>query len=103
MRCSTTRWAGRAVFDAAGASVAQRYQALPSTSSLRQVIEVRFPGFPAPPLGLLFKLVTSIENWLAADPANVAVVHCMVRVPTATATAADDTMGCHCHCHCHCH
>ena len=42
-----------------------------------QVMECRFPGFPAPPLGLLFKIVGSIEHWLDADPANVAVVHCM--------------------------
>lgn len=41
------------------------------------MIEVRFPGFPCPPLGFLFKICTSIENWLGADPANVAVVHCM--------------------------
>ena len=63
---------------------------------------MHFPGFPAPPLvsaaprarlrcaaelaspcwplqGLLFKICTSIENWLNADPLNVAVVHCMVR------------------------
>jgi protein-tyrosine phosphatase len=42
-----------------------------------QVMECHFPGFPSPPLGLLIKIVTSIENWLAADPANVAVIHCM--------------------------
>eukprot|EP01138_Halocafeteria_seosinensis_P005583 gb/GECG01005706.1/.p1 GENE.gb/GECG01005706.1/~~gb/GECG01005706.1/.p1 ORF type:complete len:661 (+),score=112.01 gb/GECG01005706.1/:1-1983(+) len=43
-----------------------------------QVIEYSFKGHPAPPLGLLFKLVTSIESWLVADEANnVAVVHCM--------------------------
>lgn len=48
-----------------------------------QVIEVKFPGFPAPPLGLLFKICTSIENWLAADTANVAVVHCMVCATTS--------------------
>jgi hypothetical protein len=40
-------------------------------------MECHFPGFPSPPLGLLIKIVTSIENWLAADPANVAVIHCM--------------------------
>ena len=45
----------------------------------QQVIELAFPGFPAPPLGLLFKICTSIENWLAADPENVAVIYCMVR------------------------
>ena len=41
------------------------------------MIECRFPGFPSPPLGLLFKICTSMENWLHADPANVVVVHCM--------------------------
>ena len=44
-----------------------------------QVIECRFPGFPSPPLGLLFKICSSIENWLLADPANVAVIHCAWR------------------------
>jgi hypothetical protein len=43
-----------------------------------QVIEVNFPGYPAPPLGLLFKICTSIENWLAADSQNIAVIFCMV-------------------------
>ena len=42
-----------------------------------QVLTYKFPGYPAPPLGLLFKLATTMEGWLAADPANVAVVHCM--------------------------
>lgn len=32
-----------------------------------QVIEYRFPGHPAPPLGLMFKICTSIESWLDAD------------------------------------
>jgi len=40
------------------------------------VIEYRFPGYPAPPLKVLFQLCTSIESWLQADPKNVAVVHC---------------------------
>lgn len=41
------------------------------------VIEHKFPGFPAPPLGLLYQLCKEIENWLHADSNNVAVVHCM--------------------------
>jgi hypothetical protein len=42
-----------------------------------QVLEYKFPGHPAPPLGLLFKICTSIESWLDADDTNVAVVHCL--------------------------
>eukprot|EP00505_MAST-04D_sp_SCG-Rhode-Island_P001769 Stramenopile-MAST_4_protein_1769 len=42
-----------------------------------QVQEYRFPGHPAPPLGLLFQICTSLESWLAQDTANVAVVHCL--------------------------
>ena len=42
-----------------------------------QVIEYKFPGHPAPPLGLLFKICTSIESWLDADEKNVAVAHCL--------------------------
>ena len=42
-----------------------------------QVLEFKFPGHPAPPLGLLFKICTSVESWLAADPANVAAMHCL--------------------------
>ncbi len=42
-----------------------------------QVLEYDFPGHPAPPLGLLFKICMSIESWLDADPKNVAVVHCV--------------------------
>jgi hypothetical protein len=30
---------------------------------------------------MLFRICFSIENWLAADARNVAVVHCMVRAP----------------------
>ena len=52
----------------------------------QQVIELSFPGFPAPPLGLLFKICTSIENWLAADPENVAVIYCMVGANQVTET-----------------
>ena len=41
-----------------------------------QVLDYKFPGHPAPPLGLMFKICTTIESWLDADPKNVAVVHC---------------------------
>jgi protein-tyrosine phosphatase len=44
---------------------------------LPQVLEFRFPGHPAPPLGLLFKMCTSLDAWLEADPTNVAVLHCL--------------------------
>ncbi|CAM9135483.1 unnamed protein product, partial [Ectocarpus fasciculatus] len=42
-----------------------------------QVLEYKFPGHPAPPLGLLFKICAAIESWLDADRNNVAVVHCL--------------------------
>jgi tensin len=42
-----------------------------------EVVELSFPGYPAPPLATLFKLCMSIESWLAADARNVAVVHCV--------------------------
>ncbi|TDH72467.1 hypothetical protein CCR75_006099 [Bremia lactucae] len=42
-----------------------------------QVLEFNFPGHPAPPLGLLFKICSSIENWLQADDKNLAAVHCL--------------------------
>ena len=41
-----------------------------------QVLDYKFPGHPAPPLGILFKICTSMESWLDADPLNVGVVHC---------------------------
>jgi len=41
-----------------------------------QVIEFRFPGYPAPPLSQLFSLCSSLHAWLEADPSNVALVHC---------------------------
>lgn len=44
-----------------------------------QVIDYAFPGYPAPPLSKLFGLCVHVEHWLDADPANVAVIHCMVR------------------------
>mmetsp|Transcript_29443 Transcript_29443/g.80884 ORF Transcript_29443/g.80884 Transcript_29443/m.80884 type:complete len:860 (-) Transcript_29443:112-2691(-) len=42
-----------------------------------QVLNYSFPGSPSPPLGLLLKLLTSLESWLRADAQNVAVVHCL--------------------------
>jgi tensin len=42
-----------------------------------QVLTFSFPGSPSPPLGLLLKLLVSIENWMKADKRNVAVVHCL--------------------------
>ncbi len=42
-----------------------------------QVLDYKFPGHPAPPLGLLFKICTSMQSWLDADADNVAVVHCL--------------------------
>lgn len=42
-----------------------------------QVLEYKFPGHPAPPLGLLFKICTSVESWLDADDKNVAAIHCL--------------------------
>ena len=42
-----------------------------------QVQEYKFPGHPAPPLGLIFQICTSVESWLSQDTANVAVIHCM--------------------------
>ena len=42
-----------------------------------QVQEFKFPGHPAPPLAVMFQIINSMESWLAADPENVAVVHCL--------------------------
>ena len=38
-----------------------------------QVLEFKFPGHPAPPLGVIFRICTSMESWLGADAKNVAV------------------------------
>ena len=35
-------------------------------------------GYPAPTLGLLVRICTTVEAWLTADPENVAVIHCYV-------------------------
>ena len=40
------------------------------------VIEFKFPGYPAPPLEKLFTLLTSIDNWLNSNKKNVAIIHC---------------------------
>ena len=53
-----------------------------------QVLEYKFPGHPAPPLGLLFKICTSVESWLDADEENVAVVHCLTGKGRSAALAA---------------
>ena len=41
-----------------------------------EVIDVNFPGYPAPPLHTLCTLCDGIDAWLRADELNVAVVHC---------------------------
>uniref|UniRef100_A0A7S4V951 Phosphatidylinositol-3,4,5-trisphosphate 3-phosphatase n=1 Tax=Ditylum brightwellii TaxID=49249 RepID=A0A7S4V951_9STRA len=54
-----------------------------------QVLTYQFPGSPSPPLGLLLKLLLSIESWLKADQRNVAVLHCLTgRGRTSTVLAA---------------
>mmetsp|Transcript_16413 Transcript_16413/g.45757 ORF Transcript_16413/g.45757 Transcript_16413/m.45757 type:complete len:807 (+) Transcript_16413:117-2537(+) len=54
-----------------------------------QVLTFSFPGSPAPPLGLLLKLLVSMENWMKADDRNVAVVHCLTgKGRTSTVLAA---------------
>jgi len=42
----------------------------------QQVMEFKFPGYPSPPLGTLFSILTSMHSWLAASSENVVVVHC---------------------------
>ena len=41
------------------------------------VLEFKFPGHPAPPLGMLVKICTTLESWLDADHENVVAVHCL--------------------------
>ncbi len=53
-----------------------------------QVIEVRFPGYPAPPLDQIFMICQSIHGFLLADPKNVAVVHCQSGTGRSVCTAA---------------
>jgi tensin len=53
-----------------------------------QVIEFKFPGYPAPPLDKIFSICRSIDGWLRADERNVAVIHCQTgRGRTAAAIA----------------
>lgn len=42
-----------------------------------RVVELGWPDHHAPPLGVLWQLLSIMHKWLAADPAHVAVVHCM--------------------------
>jgi len=44
---------------------------------LGQVVDISFPGHPAPPLPVLFNLCTAMESWLNGDPANVVIIHCL--------------------------
>eukprot|EP00934_Nitzschia_sp_Nitz4_P001156 Nitzschia sp. Nitz4//scaffold22_size323478//302476//305917//NITZ4_000590-RA/size323478-processed-gene-0.428-mRNA-1//1//CDS//3329543186//1156//frame0 len=54
-----------------------------------QVLTFSFPGSPSPPLGLLLKLLISMENWMKADKRNVAVIHCLTgKGRTSTVLAA---------------
>mmetsp|Transcript_36980 Transcript_36980/g.54294 ORF Transcript_36980/g.54294 Transcript_36980/m.54294 type:complete len:914 (-) Transcript_36980:222-2963(-) len=54
-----------------------------------QVLAYQFPGSPSPPLGLLLKLLFSMESWLKADSRNVAVLHCLTgKGRTSTVLAA---------------
>mmetsp|Transcript_24461 Transcript_24461/g.67592 ORF Transcript_24461/g.67592 Transcript_24461/m.67592 type:complete len:573 (+) Transcript_24461:250-1968(+) len=54
-----------------------------------QVLTFSFPGSPSPPLGMLLKLLVSMENWMKADERNVAVVHCLTgKGRTSTILAA---------------
>jgi len=40
------------------------------------VIEVKFPKYPTPPLEQLFTLCQSIDNWLHTHQQNICVIHC---------------------------
>jgi hypothetical protein len=54
-----------------------------------QVLNFSFPGSPSPPLGLMLKLLVSMESWLKADDRNVVVVHCLTgKGRTSTVLAA---------------
>ncbi|GFH52596.1 hypothetical protein CTEN210_09072 [Chaetoceros tenuissimus] len=54
-----------------------------------QVMTFEFPGSPSPPLGLMMKILLSLESWLKADEENVAVIHCLTgRGRTSTVMAA---------------
>ena len=45
---------------------------------LLQVISFTFPGYPAPPLSLIYNINNAIYGWLKADMQNCVVVHCQV-------------------------
>jgi tensin len=54
-----------------------------------QVMTFEFPGSPSPPLGLMMKILLSLESWLRADEKNVAVMHCLTgRGRTCTVMSA---------------
>lgn len=54
-----------------------------------QVMTYEFPGSPSPPLGMMLKILLSVESWLKADERNVAVMHCLTgRGRTSTVMAA---------------
>jgi protein-tyrosine phosphatase len=53
-----------------------------------QMLEYKFPGHPAPPLGILFKICTSIESWLDADEDHIAIIHCLTGKGRTSALAA---------------
>jgi len=42
-----------------------------------QIVDFKFPGHPAPPLVLLFKLCISMESWLESSPDHVAIIQCV--------------------------
>ncbi|GBG25204.1 Phosphatidylinositol-3,4,5-trisphosphate 3-phosphatase, putative [Hondaea fermentalgiana] len=42
-----------------------------------QVVDTKFPGYPAPPIGMLFNLCMAMESWLKSEASNVVVIHCM--------------------------
>lgn len=41
-----------------------------------QVIEFKFPGYPAPPLDKILSICRSIHGWISADSENVIAIHC---------------------------
>lgn len=41
------------------------------------VVDVKFPGQPCPPLATLFLICAASEAWLLADPSHIIAVHCM--------------------------
>ena len=54
-----------------------------------QVLTFKFPGSPSPPLGLLIKILMSLDSWLKADTKNVAILHCLTgKGRTSIITAA---------------